>query len=106
MTGGSFDYAAHIDRVFEQLGFQRDIAWKLQLGSTEIIGGLSPFGFSIMFTEIGPRSATQYEEHAPLRSSRESVAELIRGNLQQNFRDALPLWDHLQSKPEDERRLG
>jgi hypothetical protein len=96
----SVNVSEHIDAVFESLHFQRDKAWKLQVGTVEIIGGMSVYGFSIMFTEIRGRSASQYETHGPAHAKREAIAELIRSNLQMNHASSVSAWDAIQSQGE------
>jgi hypothetical protein len=94
----SADISGHIDSVFESLHFHRDGAWRLRVGSVELTGAMSWLGFSITFTEIQSRSASQYETHAPAHTKREMIAELIRSNLQLNHAGSVGAWDELQSK--------
>ncbi|MEP6757439.1 MAG: hypothetical protein ABJA67_18195 [Chthonomonadales bacterium] len=93
----SGDLPEHIDDVFRNLHFQYENGWSLRVGAVKIIGGMSIRGFSLMFTEVQPRSATQYETHAPAHTSQEMIAALIRSNLELNHASSLNAWDKLQS---------
>lgn len=77
---------------------------RLVVGSVTITGGASLRGFSLMFTEIGPRSATQYETHGPASATADMIAKLIRANLAMNHSSSVGEWDLLQHNLEQARQ--
>lgn len=85
-----------IDEKLSDLGFQRDIAMKLVIGHVTIIGGISLRGFSLMFSEISPRTAIQYEVGGPISATKEMIGNLIRANLLLNHATSVAEWDALQ----------
>jgi hypothetical protein len=94
-----------LDDRLRSLGFQGSGAMRLLVvGSVTITGGLSLRGFSLMFTEIGPRSATQYETHGPASATAEMIAKLIRANLAMNHSSSVGEWDLLQHNLEQARQ--
>ena len=94
----SFDAFGNCDNVLASLHFEGRPMWNLTVGNVKIIAGLSPFGFSLMFTEVSSRTATQYEVSLPFRASREQVAETIRANIAANHPQSLGAWEKLQSE--------
>lgn len=78
------------------LEFQGDDAMKVVVGHVTITGGASLRGFSLMFTEIEPRTATQYEVNGPASATTEMIGKLIRANLALNHADSVEEWDLLQ----------
>jgi hypothetical protein len=95
-----------LDVKLRSLGFQGQDAMRLVVGTVTITGGLSLRGFSLMFTEIGPRSALQYETHGPVSASAEIIAGLIRSNLALNHSSSVGEWDLLQHNLEQARRAN
>jgi hypothetical protein len=87
----------HIDAIFAGLGFKKEKAWRVKVGTVEIVAGLSPRGISMTFSEATGRNAARYEAHAPAKATQESVGKLIRMNLQMNHASSLKAWDELQA---------
>jgi hypothetical protein len=94
----SVDAFDNCDSILESLHFEGKPMWNLKCGHVKIIGGISPFGLSLMFTEVSQRTATQYEVTLPFRATKESVAETIRANIAHKHADSLDAWDALQSR--------
>ncbi len=69
---------------------------RLVIGKVTIIGGISLRGLTFMFTEVTPRTMTQYEVCGPTSASVEEIRSLIRLNLIQNHRGSVEEWDALQ----------
>lgn len=91
------------DRL-RSLGFQGNGAMKLIVGHVTIAGGASLRGFSLTFTEVGPRSAKQYQTHGPASTTTQMIAGLIRANLELNHSTSVPEWDLLQQNLEQSRQ--
>lgn len=77
---------------------------RLVVGHVTITGGASLRGFSLMFTEIGARTATQYEVSGPASATKEAIENLIRANLLQNHAASVEEWDLLQLNLEQARQ--
>jgi hypothetical protein len=88
----------------ESLGFRGSGAMKLVVGNVTITGGASPRGFTLMFSEVTPRTATQYEVSGPTSATTEAIEKLIRMNIAQNHSSSLAEWDLLQLKLAQSRR--
>ena len=93
-----------LDEKLAALGFKGSGAMKLVIGSVTIHGGTSLHGFSLMFTEVIPRTANQYEVHGPLSATTEVIGGLIRANLALNHSSSLEEWDLLQLNLAQSRR--
>lgn len=93
-----------LDERLRSLGFQGSDAMRLVVGSVTITGGASLRGFSLMFTEVGSRSASQYETHGPASATAEMIAKLIRANLALNHSSSVGEWDLLQANLEEARQ--
>jgi hypothetical protein len=87
------------------LGFQGSHVFRLVIGRLRITAGVSLGGFSLTFTETGPRTITQYEVSVPPNeATTEMIANLIRLNLIQNHSASLEEWDALQYNLEKSRQ--
>jgi hypothetical protein len=93
-----------LDERLRSLGFQGEGAMKLVIGTVTISGGRSLHGFSLMFSEVGPRSAKQCETHGPASTTTQMIAGLIRANLELNHSTSVPEWDLLQQNLEQSRQ--
>jgi hypothetical protein len=94
----STDAVSDFEAKLEGLGFERDISMSLRLGSVNIVGGLGYLGFKLMFSQASGRSALQYDVSVSSNTPDGILAQLIRSNLELNFRGAVPLWDDLQQR--------
>jgi hypothetical protein len=93
-----------LDDKLRALGFQGSHVLRLVIGRTRITAGVSLRGFSLTFTEAGPRMMTQYEVSVPTQATKEMIGNLIRLNLIQNHSSSVEEWDTLQYNLEKSRR--
>ena len=92
------------DDKLRALGFQGSHELRLVIGRVRITAGVSLRGFSLTFTEAGPRTITQYEVSGPpVDATREMIGNLIRLNLIQNHSACIEEWDALQYNLEKSR---
>jgi hypothetical protein len=94
-----------LDDTLRALGFHGGHALRLVIGRVRITAGVSLRGFSLTFTEAGPRTITQYEVSVPPNeATREMIGNLIRLNLIQNHSASVGEWDALQYNLEKSRQ--
>ena len=87
------------------LGFQGSHVLRLVIGGVRITAGVSLRGFSLTFTQAGPRTITQYEVSVPPNeATREMIGNLIRLNLIRNHSASVEEWDALQYHLEKSRQ--
>ena len=68
-----------LDDTLRALGFQGSLVLRLVIGRVRITAGVSLRGFSLTFTEVGPRTMMQYEVSVPpSEATREMIGNLIR----------------------------
>ena len=87
------------------LGFQGSHVLRLVIGGVRITAGVSLRGFSLTFTQAGPRTIAQYEVSVPPNeATREMIGNLIRLNLIRNHSASVEEWDALQYNLEKSRQ--
>ena len=79
---------------------------RLVIGRVRITADVSLRGFSLTFTQAGPRTITQYEVSVPPsnEATREMIGNLIRLNLIQSHSSSVEEWDALQYNLEKSRQ--
>ena len=78
---------------------------RLVIGRVRITADVSLRGFSLTFTQAGPRTITQYEVSVPPNeATREMIGNLIRLNLIQSHSSSVEEWDALQYNLEKSRQ--
>ena len=94
-----------LDDRLSALGFQGSHVLRPENGRVRITAGVSLGGFSLTFTEAGPRTITQYEVSVPPNeATREMIGNLIRLNLIQNHSSSVEEWDALPYHLEKSRQ--
>jgi hypothetical protein len=92
------------DDELRALGFKGNYVLRLVIGSVRITAGVSLRGLSLTFTQVGPRSMTQYDVCIPIEATKEMIGNLIRLNLVQNHSSSVEEWDALQYNLEKSKR--
>jgi hypothetical protein len=93
-----------LDGKLRALGFQGSHVLRLVIGGVRITAGVSLRGFSLTFTQAGPRTMTEYEVSVPIESTKGMIGSLIRLNLIQNHSASVEEWNALQYHLEKSRQ--